>query len=1622
MNNKYCRNSFLTNKMFLNLPYRPFIFFFLILFFDILNINASTINVASISALQTAINSAASGDIIKLSNGHYTDNTLTISKSNITVQAATTGGVYMDGNNNITLSGNNITFIGFQFTTNNMSGGLPVESPTNAVTVSGNNNAITQLNFNGYFCSKMIQISGLNNLVSYCNFQNKWTDTSLTKGGDGDMLQIIPNATNPGNNVIRYCSFQHMPGGGGDWGNECIRIGDGAYSLMISRTVVEYCYFEDTGHGDSEAISVKSRENILRYNTMNNNPDAMFAFRNGDNNVAYGNFFIKSGGFRCKQANNIYCYNNYFESAGTNQTSGLSGSGTAPILLEYYGTGYGDNFNFIHNTFYGCTANIIPTQLTNVTWANNIFYKSSPSIFSGTTSGQSFAGNIYNQSTVGLTIASGMTNTNPSLALNSDGYYGITTTTPAASAVYPKLYYISGIDTLLLDIQGQTRPVARISRDLGCEEYNATGTVINKPLTLSNVGPSYLGGPSTLQNQTITFNALPSKSVGNADFAPGATASSGLTVTYSSSNSAVATIVSNQIHIVGVGTTTITASQAGDGSTYNAAPDVTQTLTVSKASQTITFNSLATKTILDSDFAPGATASSGLTVTYLSSNLLVATIVSNQIHIVGVGTTTITASQVGNSSYLAASDVSQTLTVNKQSQTITFAALSSKTTTDVDFSPGATASSGLTVTYSSLNSAVATIVSNQIHIIGVGTTTITASQGGNSSYLAASDVIRTLTVNKQSQTITFAALSSKTTTDVDFSPGATATSSLTVIYSSSNLLVATIINNQIHIVGAGTTTITASQGGNSSYDAAPDVTQQLTVTAVIQNQTITFNSITPKSTTDADFNPGATSSSGLTVSYTSSNPLVATIINNQIHIVGAGTSTITALQAGNGSYYSAIPVNQTLTVYFSTTVTLNPGDDSYVSDSNPTTNYGTVSDILIKKGNGTANDRFIYLKFKISGQNIYSLTSSKVRMYVNTLSVPSPIITVTASQTSNAWNENTLCYNNRPIKGTDIVGTVVNAAATYYEWDVTSYVQSQLTANADSISLFFSDLTTGTTIAHFNSKEASTNKPELVLNFNKTYSSQTITNNTNLSAMGLTNTQLSNTDFVVSAGELTIDQNATIHSIMVSSGSKLTLNSGQTLSVVNLSIQSNLSNGTGTFVDKNGTGGLTVSGTTNVQQYISSGRNWYISSPVGAATSNVFSASVSNPLYWYDESKGSTTPWTPITTTDTTLGILQGYITNLGTSGAVTFSGSLNTGSQQKTLYRTDTQSKAGFNLVGNPYPSYLDWSLASTVNSGVLSTIWYRTKTSSSNPTYTFDTYNATGNQHTNNGSTTVSNLIPPMQAFWVRVNSGQSPATLIFTNAMRSHADVGTNSIKAPKAINSTAHTAVNATNTPQPLLRLQISNGMNSDETVLYFDSNATNGYDDYDSPKMSNNSLSIPELYTQAGMEQLSINGLRRNDGSNSIIPDQEIPLGFTTGESNTFSIKASEISNFETGTKIVLKDYLLHTEQELTNSSSYSFTSDAVSTIGRFGIEFKSASVPTSTTSIASGNGDYLTVLNDKTILASQVGSMEVYNLQGEQVISAKNTNKLITTLSSGLYIVRFTNNQGQSLIQKICIQ
>ena len=163
------------------------------------------------------------------------------------------------------------------------------------------------------------------------------------------------------------------------------------------------------------------------------------------------------------------------------------------------------------------------------------------------------------------------------------------------------------------------------------------------------------------------------------------------------------------------------------------------------------------------------------------------------------------------------------------SQSIDFAVIPNKTYGDASFTLGATASSGLGVSYISSNESVATVLGNTLSIVGVGTTIITASQAGDDNYLAAPDSVQSLTVNKANQIVNFEEISSRKIGDLPFNLNASATSGLPIVYTSSNTSVATVTNGQVLIKAIGTTIISASQSGDKNYNMADIVDRLLIV-------------------------------------------------------------------------------------------------------------------------------------------------------------------------------------------------------------------------------------------------------------------------------------------------------------------------------------------------------------------------------------------------------------------------------------------------------------------------------------------------------------------------------------------------------------------------------------------------------------------------------------------------------------------------------------------------------------------------------------------------------------------------------------------------------------------------
>lgn len=457
--------------------------------------------------------------------------------------------------------------------------------------------------------------------------------------------------------------------------------------------------------------------------------------------------------------------------------------------------------------------------------------------------------------------------------------------------------------------------------------------------------------------------------------------------------------------------------------------------------------------------------------------------------------------------------------------------------------------------------------------------------------------------------------------------------------------------------------------------------------------------------------------------------------------------------------------------------------------------------------------------------------------------------------------------------------------------------------------------------------------------------------------------------------------------LVVNAGKQTSIASGNLSVAGNLTLKSDATNGTATFIDNGGT--LSVGANkTFVEQYLTTGRNWYISSPVSTATSNVFAASATDPMYYYVE----TTPnaWSQITNTSTNLDAKKGYIANINSDRVVTFNGgSLNTGNQTISDLTSAGATFTGFNLVGNPYPSYLNWT--TTTKTSVSTSIWYRSKSTGA---YLFQTYNVAGAGIGVNDGT---NLIPPMQAFWVKVTSGTGSIGL--TNDDRTHLDqsVVTNRLKSPAA-------------DERIIIRLQVSNSSNSDETVIYTDNEASNNLDSFDSNKMFNNIASVPEIYTSLDADKLAINGYK------NLTENQAISLGFKSGNSDTFTIKATELKNLPEDTKLILVDKLQdNAEFDLTSGEAYSFASDAVNTNTRFSVIYKVSGTTTDLNNYQDINAQISIFKNANNQIAVNrnetngvEGLITICNAVGQSIFSTATTGTstiINKSFNPGVYIV-----------------
>jgi hypothetical protein len=180
----------------------------------------------------------------------------------------------------------------------------------------------------------------------------------------------------------------------------------------------------------------------------------------------------------------------------------------------------------------------------------------------------------------------------------------------------------------------------------------------------------------------------------------------------------------------------LSANAPGKASTDSSSFDIL------KGNQTITFNPPAQIAYGGPPLELTATTSSGLPVTYSASGTCF--VGGSTLTATALGTCSVTASQAGDESYYPAANVTRSITIGKNSQTIHFDPLPNRRIGDPAFGVTATASSGLPVSFSAAG--VCSVANGIVSLNAIGTCTVTASQLGNDIYNPAANVARTFAV------------------------------------------------------------------------------------------------------------------------------------------------------------------------------------------------------------------------------------------------------------------------------------------------------------------------------------------------------------------------------------------------------------------------------------------------------------------------------------------------------------------------------------------------------------------------------------------------------------------------------------------------------------------------------------------------------------------------------------------------------------------------------------------------------------------------------------------------------------------------------------------------------------
>ena len=274
----------------------------------------------------------------------------------------------------------------------------------------------------------------------------------------------------------------------------------------------------------------------------------------------------------------------------------------------------------------------------------------------------------------------------------------------------------------------------------------------------------------------------------------------------------------------------------------------------------------------------------------------------------------------------------------------------------------------------------------------------------------------------------------------------------------------------------------------------------------------------------------------------------------------------------------------------------------------------------------------------------------------------------------------------------------------------------------------------------------------------------------------------------------------------------------------------------------------------------------------------------------------------------------RGYTVNApATSAPVRFSGTFNTGNQNSGALIRGISADAGWQLLGNPYPSPLDWSTVTAAQRPGMDAAMYVFQSSGQ--------YAGAYRSYVNGVGGTAAQ-IEAGSGYFVRVTDSGTAGAVNLTNANRVTTFGPQNVFGRP-----TADT--------RPQLHLRVAGAGLVDEAYLYFEAGATTGVDsEYDAAKLPNTTgLNLASLATST---PLAIQGLAPLAGTAETV----VPLVLATPAAGSFAFEVADLANFA-GLTVYLRDTQTGTQQPLLAGTQYGFTqATGAAGTGRFALVFR----------------------------------------------------------------------------------